>query len=87
MSISVVIPCHNNGAHLAETLASVRAQTRKPLEIIVVDDASTDGSPAEVTRFEEVRLLGLVRNSGVSLARNTGLFAARGEMVAWLEVN
>jgi glycosyltransferase involved in cell wall biosynthesis len=87
MSISVVIPCYNNGAHLAEALASVRAQTRKPLEVIVVDDASTDGSPAEVARFEEVRLLGLVRNSGVSLARNTGLFAARGEMVAWLDAD
>jgi glycosyltransferase involved in cell wall biosynthesis len=85
MSISVVIPCHNNGAHLAETLASVRAQTRQPLEVIVVDDASTDDSAAVVARFEEVRLLGLERNSGASLARNAGLFAARGEMVAWLD--
>ena len=85
MNISVVIPCHNNGAHLAETLASVRAQTRKPLEVIVVDDASTDGSPAEVARFQEVRLISLARNSGVSLARNSGLLAARGEMVAWLD--
>jgi glycosyltransferase involved in cell wall biosynthesis len=87
MSISVVIPCHNNAAHLAETLASVRAQTRKPLEVIVVDDASTDNSAAEVAKFAEARLLGLVRNSGVSLARNTGLFAARGEMVAWLDAD
>jgi glycosyltransferase involved in cell wall biosynthesis len=87
MNISVVIPCHNNGAHVAETLASVRAQTRQPLEVIVVDDASTDDSAAVVAGFEEVRLLGLPRNSGVSLARNTGLFAARGEMVAWLDAD
>ena len=87
MSISVVIPCYNNAAHLAETLASVRAQTRKPLEVIVVDDASTDDSAAEAARFEEARLIGLVRNSGVSLARNTGLFAARGEMIAWLDAD
>lgn len=85
MTISVIIPSHNNGAYLAETLASVRAQTRRPLEVIVVDDASTDDSAAVIARFEEVRRLGLERNSGVSLARNTGLFAARGEMVAWLD--
>ncbi|HSE53159.1 MAG TPA: glycosyltransferase family A protein [Gemmatimonadales bacterium] len=87
MNISVVIPCHNNGAHVAETLTSVRAQTRKPLEVIVVDDASTDDSAAVVAGFQEVRFLGLPRNSGVSLARNTGLFAARGEMVAWLDAD
>ena len=85
MSISVVIPCYNNGAHLTETLTSVRAQTRKPLEVILVDDASTDDSAAVAARFEEVRLIGQERNSGVSLARNTGLRAARGEMVAWLD--
>jgi glycosyltransferase involved in cell wall biosynthesis len=85
MTISVVIPCHNNGAHLAETLTSVRAQTRTPLEVIVVDDASTDDSAAVIAGFEEVRRLGLIRNSGASLARNTGLWAARGEMVAWLD--
>src|SRR5687767_9688236 len=85
MSISVVIPCYNNAAHLAETLASVRAQSRKPLEVIVVDDASTDDSAAVVRGFEGVRLLGLERNSGTSLARNTGLFGARGDMVAWLD--
>ena len=87
MSISVVIPCHNNGAHLAETLASVRAQTRKPAEVLVVDDASTDDSAKVAAGFEEVRVLGLERNSGVSVARNTGLFGARGQMVAWLDAD
>jgi glycosyltransferase involved in cell wall biosynthesis len=85
MTISVVIPCYNNGAHLAETLTSVRAQTRKPLEVILVDDASTDDSTAVAARFGEVRLIGQERNSGVSLARNTGLRAASGDMVAWLD--
>jgi glycosyltransferase involved in cell wall biosynthesis len=85
MTISVVIPCHNNGAHLTETLLSVRAQTRQPLEVIVVDDASSDDSAAVASKFEEVRLITLPRNSGVSWARNTGLLAARGEMIAWLD--
>jgi glycosyltransferase involved in cell wall biosynthesis len=85
MTISVVIPCYNNGAHLGETLRSVRAQTRKPLEVIVVDDASRDDSAAVASTFEEVRLITLPRNSGVSWARNTGLLAARGEMIAWLD--
>lgn len=85
MTISVVIPCYNNGAHLAETLQSVRAQTRRPLEVFVVDDGSSDDSAAVASTFEEVRLITLPRNSGVSWARNTGLLAARGEMIAWLD--
>lgn len=85
MTISVVIPCYNNGAHLAETLGSVLAQTRRALEVLVVDDGSSDDSVAVASTFEEVRVITLPRNSGVSWARNTGLLAARGEMVAWLD--
>ena len=85
MTISVVVPCYNNAAHLAATLGSVRAQTRRPLEVLVVDDGSSDDSVAVASTFEEVRLITLPRNSGVSWARNTGLLAARGEMIAWLD--
>lgn len=87
MTISVVIPCYNNGPYLAETLQSVRAQTRPPLEVIVVDDGSSDDSAAVASTFEEVRLIALPRNSGISVARNTGLLAARGEMIAWLDAD
>ena len=86
-TISVIIPCHNCGAFLAETLASVRAQTRQPLEVIVVDDASEDDSVSVAERFEEVKVIRMLRNSGVSCARNTGLYAARGEIVAWLDAD
>ena len=87
MTISVVIPCYNNGPYLAETLQSVRAQTRPPLEVIVVDDGSSDDSAAVASAFEEVRLIALPRNSGISVARNTGLLAARGEMIVWLDAD
>jgi glycosyltransferase involved in cell wall biosynthesis len=87
MSISVVIPCHNNGAHLAETLESVRSQTRRPVEVIVVDDASTDDSAAVASQFAEARVIRLPRNSGVSCARNAGLLAARGDIIAWLDAD
>ena len=69
--ISVVIPLYNQEKEIACTLRSVLAQTSQPLEIIVVDDGSTDGSAA---RVEEIGspLIRLIRqeNRGVSAARN-----------------
>ena len=69
--ISVVIPLYNKEKEIACTLRSVLAQTSQPLEIIVVDDGSTDGSAA---RVEEIGspLIRLIRqeNRGVSAARN-----------------
>ena len=69
--ISVVIPLYNKEKEIARTLRSVLAQTSQPLEIIVVDDGSTDGSAA---RVEEIGspLIRLIRqeNRGVSAARN-----------------
>ena len=86
-TVSVVIPCYNCSAYLAETLTSVRAQTRPVLEVIVVDDASTDDSAAAASRFAEVQVVRLPRNSGISSARNAGLLAARGDLIAWLDAD
>ena len=64
--MSVVIPNWNGAALLSACLASLRAQTLAPLEVIVVDGASTDDSAALVrARFPEVRLLVLERNLGI----------------------
>lgn len=86
-TISAVIPCYNCGPYLAETLSSVRTQTRPVLEVIVVDDASTDDSAAVASRFTEVQVVRLPRNSGISCARNAGLLAARGDLIAWLDAD
>ena len=84
--ISVVIPLYNKEKEIARTLRSVLAQTSQPLEIIVVDDGSTDGSAA---RVEEIGspLIRLIRqeNRGVSAARNRAMQEACGEYAALLD--
>lgn len=86
MTVSVVIPCYNAGAYLAEAIASVRAQRRPADEIIVVDDCSTDGS-AERAASLGARCLTTGQNSGPSRARNLGVQAAQGDVVAFLDAD
>jgi glycosyltransferase involved in cell wall biosynthesis len=81
--VSVVIPAYNAAAFLAETLASVFAQTLPPVEIIVVDDGSSDDT-AHVARDLGATVISRA-NGGISAARNTGVRAARGEYVAFLD--
>jgi glycosyltransferase involved in cell wall biosynthesis len=84
ISISVVIPAFNRASLIPEALSSVRAQTRTPLETIVVDDASTD-STADIAERAGARVIRLPRNRGTAAARNEGIRAAIGEAIAWLD--
>ena len=86
MTISVVIPTYNSGTQLKQTLDAALEQTCAPLEIIVVDDGSTDGTPAwiEAHYGEAVRVI-RQSNGGVARARNAGWRAARGEWIAFLD--
>ncbi|MCY3833441.1 MAG: glycosyltransferase family 2 protein [Chloroflexi bacterium] len=82
---SVVIPNWNGERFLATCLGSLRAQTVDNIEVILVDNASSDGSRALVeSKFPEVRLIELEENCGFTGACNIGLDAARGEVVALL---
>ncbi len=85
-TVSVVIPTYNSGAPLKQTLDSALHQTRAPHEIIVVDDGSTDQTPAWIRRNygERLRLIEQ-RNGGVARARNAGWRAASGEWIAFLD--
>jgi glycosyltransferase involved in cell wall biosynthesis len=85
--VSVVIPAYNAVRHLPETLASVAAQTHPPLEIIVVDDGSPDGTAAMVRQqFPSVICL-TKANEGVAQARNHGAAHARGTWIAFLDAD
>lgn len=88
-TVAVVIPCHNYGQYLAECLDSVLAQTYRPDEIVVVDDASTDDSAEVAARYAErgVRLIRFERNQGVAAARNAGIDATTGQYVVCLDAD
>lgn len=84
--VSCVVITMNRREELVRCLESLLAQTHRPLEWIVVDNASTDGTPALVRqRFPDVQLVELATNQGVAGARNRGAEAARGQIVLFLD--
>jgi len=87
-SISVVIPLYNKAPHIQNTLSSVLSQKVLPVEIIVVDDGSTDGGSDIVKGFNSL-MIRLVKqpNGGVSLARNKGVDLAKGNYIAFLDAD
>lgn len=87
MLISVIIPAYNAERYLPEAIDSVLAQTCPAGEIIVVDDGSSDGTPRLAERYRAgVRWLSQ-ENQGSGAARNRGIEAARGELLAFLDAD
>jgi glycosyltransferase involved in cell wall biosynthesis len=85
--VSVVIPCHDGERYLADAVRSVLAQRHDPIEVLVVDDGSTDGSAAVARSFgDDVRLLHQPP-SGAAAARNLGVAHAHGELLAFLDAD
>lgn len=84
--VSVVIPAYNRARWVARAVESVLRQDPPPLEVILVDDGSTDSTP-EICRALECDTVRYVRqdNQGPSVARNHGAFLARGEFLAFLD--
>jgi len=85
--VSVVIPCYNSGATIGQTVASVQAQTWSQVEIVVVDDGSTD--LATITILDSLVGIQLVRqkNAGLPAARNAGFAAASGDFFLPLDAD
>ncbi len=84
-TVAVVIPAWNAGRWIAATLDSVLAQSYRPLDIVVVDDGSTDDTAAVVARYAPTVRYLHQRNQGQAAARNHGVSASRGEFIAFLD--
>ena len=87
-SVSVIVPTYNRASFLAEAVASIRAQQYQPLEIIVVDDGSTDQTEAAVGALQDADLRYLRQdNRGPAAARNAGLAVAQGNVIGFLDAD
>ncbi|NHZ86170.1 MAG: glycosyltransferase [Planctomycetia bacterium] len=82
--VSVIIPVFNGERFLKFAIESILTQNYKPVEIIVVDDGSTDGSAEIAKTFKTVRYI-YQNNNGPSVARNTGIEISKGEFIAFLD--
>lgn len=81
--VSVVFPVYNGGRYLREALDSVLAQTYRPMEVIVMDDASTDDTPAILATYgDAIRVVRQSQNQGIYPNTNAGIALARGELIA-----
>ncbi len=87
--VSVVMPVYNGAEYVGEAMESALAQSRGELELIVVDDGSTDGTPGEIERRRRDERVRLIRtpNRGLPAALNAGFAVARGEYFTWISAD
>ena len=98
--VSIIVPVYNAGAYIEETIRMVEKQTYQEWELILVDDCSLDNSKAVIEEYlqkrnsleegmrrQEIRLLVKQQNEGAAMARNTGMEAAKGRYIAFLDAD
>ena len=85
--VSVIIPVYNGERYLAEAIESALAQTYRPIEVIVLDDGSTDGSGDVAKRFTSPVRYHFQPNAGLGAARNKGISLALGSVFAFLDAD
>ena len=87
--ISVVMPCYNSGEFIQEAIESILNQTYCKLELIIVDDCSTDNSTSIIDRFsaQDPRIISVYKeiNEGAAVSRNVALDLAQGDYIAFLD--
>ena len=83
--VSVVIPTFNRAATIVRAVESVLQQTYRPLELIVVDDGSTDGTSEVLQAYGKAVVYVRQDNAGPAAARNRGIRESQGDMVAFLD--
>ena len=87
ITVSAIIPAYNAGAYIRHAIESALAQTYQPLEILVVDDGSSDRTPEIVSDFPSPVRLIRQENGGPASARNLGASTARGDWLALLDAD
>ena len=88
--ISVIVPCYNSSRYLSVCLESLKAQKSPEIEIILIDDGSTDDTGAMLDAFAQTEPRARVihqKNGGVSAARNCGLVQACGRYIAFMDAD
>lgn len=89
--VSVIVPVYNCEQYLEQGIESLINQTHRDLEIILVDDCSTDGSLSILERYAQqdsrIKIIKMEHNSGVSVCRNAGLDAVTGGYVAFMDAD
>jgi len=85
MLFSVIIPTHNRISLVTRAIDSVLNQSFKDFELIVIDDASTDGSTKILKQYKNIKVITNKTNKGVSYSRNIGIKNAKGKIIAFLD--
>lgn len=89
MFISIIIPVYNTEEYIAQCLDSILSQTLTGIEILCIDDGSTDGSADIIQQFQDkdsrVQLISMTENSGAGPCRNEGMAQAKGEFIAFVD--
>jgi len=82
--VSIIVPVYNSERYLEFTLQSIFSQDYQPIEVIVVDDGSTDGSTKIAKSFKNIQYI-YQKNQGPSAARNTGITVSQGDFISFLD--
>jgi glycosyltransferase involved in cell wall biosynthesis len=87
--LSIIIPAYNSDEYIYNALSMLVDQGLEDCEVIVVNDGSTDNTERIcrlfITEHHHIRIISLVKNSGVSVARNTGLIEAKGKYICFFD--
>lgn len=88
-TVSIIIPCFNVAATIERAVCSVRAQDYQPIELILIDDGSTDGTMKLLERLADscTKIIRLGARRGAANARNEGIRASSGELIAFLDAD
>ena len=87
--VSIVVPVYNAGKWIEDTILSVKSQTYKEWELILVDDQSTDNSVSVMELFAgpDIRVIKTSRNHGAAYARNLGVSEAAGQFICFIDAD